>query len=290
MRSSWNREDENPFGRGYWNRQGNRFNRSFFGAKSTLFYLEQEQRLCKGSFGDLQNKKLLKLDAWNEAQNTEVLFWAAQQGAECYTVDIAESTAFKAQARSHALNTHIRIAVADIAELPFPDGTFDLLYAVGVIEHSHHQSKVLSEISRVLSNGGIAIIGVPNKLDPFLFYLGSKAMQKLRLYPYGYEKWYTNNQLAEKLESTGLRVIRRDGILFLPWFLRFLDLFFWLKAPILSCITGFFVEPFRRLSNAFEIFRKLGYLTVCVVQKPYLISAATRPTLPHIVQAPTAGS
>ena len=70
MRAPWSREMEEPLGRHYWNRQGNRFHRSFFGAKSTLFYLEEEQRLCNGSFNGWENKKLLKLDAWNEAQNT----------------------------------------------------------------------------------------------------------------------------------------------------------------------------------------------------------------------------
>lgn len=261
------REKQGRLGRHYWNRQGNRFQRSFYGAKSTHFYLEEEQRLCNGSFKGLENKKLLKLDAWNEAQNTEVLFWAARQGAECYAVDIAESTAFKARDRGRALNTTIRIAVADILDLPFPDGIFDYLYAVGTIEHTPHQDRVLSEISRVLSKGGIAIIGVPNKMDPFLFYWGSRAMQMLGLYPYGYEKWYTNSQLAARLESNGLTVINRDSILFLPWFLRFVDLFFWLKVPRLSCITGLVVEPFRRLSQSVGFIRKLGYLTVCVVQK-----------------------
>jgi SAM-dependent methyltransferase len=262
------RENDKSLGRRYWNRQGNRFQRSFFGAKSTLFYLEEEQRLCNGSFRGMENKKLLKLDAWNEAQNTEVLFWAARQGAECYAVDIAESTALKAQDRSRALDTPIRIAVADILDLPFPDGAFDYLYSVGTIEHTPHQDRALSEISRVLAKGGIAIIGVPNKMDPFLFYWGSRTMQRLGLYPYGYEKWYTNDQLARRLESNGLKVINRDSILFLPWFLRFLDLFFWLNAPGLSRVTGLIVEPFRRLSQSVGLFRKLGYLTVCVVQKP----------------------
>jgi hypothetical protein len=92
-------------------------------------------------------------------------------------------------------------------------------------------------------------------------------MQKLRLYPYGYEEWYTNDQLAAKLESSGLTVIRRDSILFLPWFLRFMDLFVWLNAPRLSRIMGLIVEPFRKLSRSESFFRKFGYLTVCVAQK-----------------------
>ncbi len=267
MKTLLGRSKNRPVGRVYWNEQGKRFPRSFFGATSTKFYLEEEQRLCNMGFEGLQSKKLLKLDVWSEAQNTEVLFWAAQQGAQCYAVDIAESTAFKARDRSRALNVPIRIAVADILDLPFPDETFDCLYAMGTIEHTPHQDRVLSEIARVLAKGGTAIIGVPNKMDPFLFYIGSNAMQMLRLYPYGYERWYTNGQLSSRLQSHGLRVIHRDGILFLPWFLRFLDLYFWLNLPWLSRLTGVLVEPFRKLSRSFRFFRKFGYLTICIVQK-----------------------
>ena len=62
-------------------------------------------------------------------------------------------------------------------------------------------------------------------------------------------------------------MIHRDGILFLPWFLRFLDLYFWLNLPWLSRLTGVLVEPFRKLSRSFRFFRKFGYLTICIVQK-----------------------
>ena len=267
MRTSSAQQADKPLGHRYWNEQGKRFKRSFFGAQSTKFYLAEEQRIFNKGFGGLENRRLLKLDAWSEAQNTEVLFWAARQGAECFAVDIAESTAFKARDRSRDLNVPICVAVADMLDLPFPDGTFDSLYTMGTIEHTPQQDRVLAEIARVLAKGGIAIIGVPNKMDPFLFYVGSSTMQLLNVYPYGYERWYTNGQLAARLKSHGLRIVHRDGMMFLPWFLRFLDIYFWIKIPWMARLTGIMVRPFRKLSLSSKFFRKFGYLTICIVKK-----------------------
>src|SRR6185312_3065915 len=50
---------------------------------------------------------------------------------------------------------------ADITNLPFPDKSFDFVYASHVLEHVKDDSKALSEIRRVLSDDGIAILPVP---------------------------------------------------------------------------------------------------------------------------------
>ena len=104
-------------GRCYWNQQGRRFARSFFGAPTTRLYLEEEQRLLRRHFGDLWGKKLLKLDLWNEAQNTEILFWAAREGAACYGIDVAETTARKVHIRSRVLG--LNASDGPIAEVGF---------------------------------------------------------------------------------------------------------------------------------------------------------------------------
>ena len=160
MKSFLSRTSEKPIGRRYWDEQGKRFHRSFFGAQSTMYYLKEEQRLLSDHFQGLNGKKVLKLDLWSEAQNTEILFWTAQQGADCYAIDIAESTAVRARHRSRELNVPIRIAVADIANLPFPDETFDYLYSMGTIEHSPHQGRVISEIMRVLKKNGSVLFSI----------------------------------------------------------------------------------------------------------------------------------
>jgi SAM-dependent methyltransferase len=254
-------------GRDFWNEQGDRFRRSFFGAPTTAFYLDEEKRLFARHFGQLQGKKLLKLDLWNEAQNTEVLFWAAREGASCYSIDIADTTARKARARSQALDIPIRIAVADAAKLPFPNEFFDFVYTMGTLEHLPRPEAAFSELTRVLKTGATAIVGVPNRRDPFLFSATSRLLQACNCYPYGYETWYTNSELGDRLEASGLRVVQREAILFLPWMLRFLDLYLWLNFPPACRLTRLLLQPFRALSRVPGLARRFGYLTVCAARK-----------------------
>ncbi len=254
-------------GRHYWHSQGLRFDRSFFGAPTTQLYLAEEQRLFQRYLAPLQGKRILKLDLWNEAQNTEVLFWAAAQGADCCGVDIAESTVRKAQTRGRNLEHSISVTVGDILSLPFQSGSFDCVYSMGTIEHLPDPAAAVAELARVLRRGGLAIVGVPNKIDPFLFPLGSAALQAVGLYPYGYERPYTNGDLRSLLEAHGLRSLHRDGILFLPWFLRMVDLVLWLKWPPASGVTGLLTQPFRLLCRIRPLVQRFGYLTVCVAEK-----------------------
>ena len=267
MSTSSPRWSSQTSGRQYWNERGRRFSRSFFGAPTTQFYLEEEQRLFRDYFGELQCRKLLKLDLWNEAQNTEVLFRASQQGAECYGIEIAETTARKAWNRSRALAVPIRIAVGEISVLPFPDNAFDYLYTMGTIEHLPKPEDAFAEIARVLKPGGVAIVGVPNKRDPFLFPVASGFLQVMGRYPYGYERSYTNGELGRQLEAQGLRVTHEDGILFFPWFLRFLDMYLWLSWPSACRMTSLLLEPFRWIAHHRGLVRRFGYLTVCVARK-----------------------
>ena len=49
----------------------------------------------------------------------------------------------------------------DLRNLPFPNGFFNFIYASHVLEHIDDDAKALSEIRRVLSPGGVAILPVP---------------------------------------------------------------------------------------------------------------------------------
>lgn len=254
-------------GRRFWNEQGRRYPRSFFGAPTTRLYLEEEQALLLRHLGTLRDVRLLKLDLWNEAQNTEILLWAAREGATCYGIDIAWTTAQKARARSCDLDVPLRIAVADASALPFAADSFDCVYTMGTLEHVPDPDRAFAEIARVLRPNGVAIVGVPNCRDPFLFSLVSRAMQTIGHYPYGYERWYTNGELRDELRAQGLRVTQADGILFLPWFLRIPDLYLWLHLSAACRVTELLVRPFRRLARLRGLVRQFGYLTVCVARK-----------------------
>lgn len=63
---------------------------------------------------------------------------------------------------------------AEITDLPFCDGTFELICAFDVIEHVEDDRRVFGEVSRVLKEGGVFIFSVPvhvrlwTKFDEFV--------------------------------------------------------------------------------------------------------------------------
>ena len=127
---------------------------------------EAERRLLEQYFPPLQGQSIFKTDLWDEAKNTEILRWAADQGARPFGADIAGEVVHGA--RKVLAGHRPGFAVGDVRAIPFQDGAFDLLYSMGTIEHFPDYRVAIAEIYRVLKPGGRAIIGVPNKTDPFL--------------------------------------------------------------------------------------------------------------------------
>lgn len=50
---------------------------------------------------------------------------------------------------------------ADLISLPFPDESYDVVYASHVLEHIKDDKKAIQEINRVLKPNGVAILPVP---------------------------------------------------------------------------------------------------------------------------------
>jgi SAM-dependent methyltransferase len=236
------------------------------GAASTRYYAENERRLFIDHFPALEGARIFKTDLWDEARNTRILAWAAERGALAYGIDISEPIVVQARLafRSNAL----RCAVSDVRELPFCDASFDGIYSMGTIEHFDETERAIEEIARVLKPGGRAIIGVPNRHDPFLRPLFATVLQALGLYAYGYEKSYSRRALRRMLEQAGLVVVAETAILFIPGWLRMLDLACHSWCRPLALVTGACVRPFVLLDRHVPAVRRHGYLLATVVTKP----------------------
>jgi len=103
--------------------------------------------------------------------------------------------------------------------LPFPEGTFDLVYNSGVIEHFKYPGNIrqIKEMARVTKNGGEVIINVPNSLC--LWYLLAKAVLKVSgRWKFGYEESYTPARLSAAVREGGLKITGLTGFLALPPF------------------------------------------------------------------------
>ncbi|MEX2273853.1 MAG: class I SAM-dependent methyltransferase [Vicinamibacterales bacterium] len=250
--------------RRFWADVGERFP-DLDGAVSTRYYAENERRLFTDHFPSLAGLSILKTDLWDEARNTRILAWASRRGAVAYGVDISEPTLRQARAAFDAGT--LRSAVSDVRALPFRDASVDAIYSMGTIEHFDETQQAVAEMARVLKPGGRAIIGVPNRHDPFLRPLFATMLQAVGLYAYGYEKSYSRRALRAMLEREGFTVVAETAILFMPGWLRMLDLACHSWCRPLARLTGACVRPFIWLDTHVPAVRKHGYLLATVVDK-----------------------
>jgi SAM-dependent methyltransferase len=87
----------------------------------------------------------------------------ARGGAIVTGVDIAESAIELARTNFRQQGLHGTFEVADGERLPFPEASFDLVYAHGVVQYTAHPGQLVDECRRVLKPGGEAIFQVYNR-------------------------------------------------------------------------------------------------------------------------------
>ena len=78
----------------------------------------------------------------------------AQLGAtEVVGIDIGENGIADARKRAEGID-NVTFQVASLADIPFPDAHFDVVWCAGVLMHTADEMKVLGELARVLKPGG----------------------------------------------------------------------------------------------------------------------------------------
>lgn len=75
-------------------------------------------------------------------------------GAQASGIDLSERSIEKARERCRRAGLDPDLEVADAENLPFPDGTFDIIYSYGVMHHSPNSQRCIQEAIRVLKPGG----------------------------------------------------------------------------------------------------------------------------------------
>jgi ubiquinone/menaquinone biosynthesis C-methylase UbiE len=116
--------------------------------------------------------RLIDFSAWSGRSVLEVgcgaavdLARFAKGGARATGVDIAASAIELAKANFQQQGLQADFRVANGEALPFPDETFDLVYAHGVVQYTADPQRLVNEVHRVLKPGGEAIFQVYNRIS-----------------------------------------------------------------------------------------------------------------------------
>lgn len=118
---------------------------------------------------------------------------------EVHGVDASEMLVAAAQAKG------MLARVGDVEALPYGDGEFDAVFAGEVIEHQLSTDRFLAECNRVLKQGGVTILTIPNIRTPV-----SLAMMLYGLPPLGSAR-YRSPHVRDFTAKTARIALRNNG-------------------------------------------------------------------------------
>ena len=72
-----------------------------------------------------------------------------------------------------------RFIQGDAEDLPFADGSLDLVYSHGVLHHTTNTPRTIREVHRVLAPGGRAVIMLYHR-DSFNYQVNLRVVRRLR--------------------------------------------------------------------------------------------------------------
>ena len=117
------------------------------------------------SMGNLQGQAVLDLGCGIGYTPLEL----AKRGADVWAIDLSATAVQETQARAAAagLGQKVRTVRANVEQLPFPDASFDLIYAQNFLMHVSHQT-VGRECRRLLRPGGKMVVVEPLAHHPLV--------------------------------------------------------------------------------------------------------------------------
>jgi ubiquinone/menaquinone biosynthesis C-methylase UbiE len=94
----------------------------------------------------------------------------------------------------------------DILSMPFPDGSFDVVWNQGVIEHFRDPVPAMKEMMRITKHGGHAVIFIPVFFSPLqLVYLFCKSFHLMSFWPFDRQYFFTPKAFKRFMETAGYK-------------------------------------------------------------------------------------
>jgi 2-polyprenyl-3-methyl-5-hydroxy-6-metoxy-1,4-benzoquinol methylase len=166
----------------------------------TLRWRAQE-RLVQQRLGGLAGLHVVEIGA---GRGLNALIFA-QRGAKATLLDLSPVALAQAQELFDAHDLPVELVEADLFELPAAlRGRFDVSMSYGLCEHflGERRQAVVAAHLEVLRPGGLALLGVPNKLAP-AYRLWMATLKARGSWPLGTEVPFSARELRQRARAAG---------------------------------------------------------------------------------------
>jgi SAM-dependent methyltransferase len=140
----------------------------------------------------------------------------ARRGARVVVLDYTRSSFGVIRKQARDLGVEVLAVCADARAMPFPEGSFALVFHQGLMEHFRDPLPLLRENGRILRPGGHLLVDVPQRYH--VYTAGKHLMILLNRWFAGWETEYSPAELEGLVRRSGLEVVRTYGEWMVPGF------------------------------------------------------------------------
>lgn len=161
---------------------------------------------------DVKGLKILEVGGGTGRDSTKL----SQLGAEVTVIDYSENALIKVREAIRLSGSDVTLIRGDGTNMPFDDGTFDVVFHQGLMEHFRDPMPLFTENVRVLKEGGLLLIDVPQKYH--VYTIVKHILILLNKWFAGWETEFTISQLRGMYKENSLDICREYGDYMVPSF------------------------------------------------------------------------
>ncbi len=158
----------------------------------------------------VQGTRVLEVGAGSGRDSITLL----RAGARVYVVDYVRSSLEVCRRLAREAGVELIYLQADATRMPVREGSFDIVFHQGVLEHFRRPADLMDENFRILKPGGYALVDVPQAYH--LYTVLKKTLIFLGRWFAGWETQFSPGRLKKVCEQSGFRVERISGDWLVP--------------------------------------------------------------------------
>jgi len=160
--------------------------------------------------GPVEGRRVLEVGAGSGRDSLAL----ARDRAVAIVLDYSPASLGLVQQQARAERLPVHLVRADALAMPFRDGSIDVVFHQGLLEHFRDPAPLLRENARIARRGGRVIVDVPQTLHPYT--VMKQLLIACNAWFAGWETQFTPSGLERRVAEAGLTVRRTYGEWMVP--------------------------------------------------------------------------